>query len=94
MAAAKKRYSRARSGGGSSNREWAKVEMHCADIITDLRWLSGDIIFANSTCFDIALMRALAAVAAGAPHVEALHHTQWPTAGGCRPAARVDRGHV
>ena len=28
-------------------------------------WLSGDIVFANSTCFDIALMRALAAVAGG-----------------------------
>jgi hypothetical protein len=36
-----------------------------ADIIADPRWLDGDIIFANSTAFDITLMRALAKVAEG-----------------------------
>mmetsp|Transcript_17181 Transcript_17181/g.22338 ORF Transcript_17181/g.22338 Transcript_17181/m.22338 type:complete len:421 (+) Transcript_17181:115-1377(+) len=48
-------------GGGNP----AQLEFVCADM-TDLRafdWSDGDIVFANSTCFDDALMSALAKAA-------------------------------
>ena len=33
--------------------------------VLDLNWLDGDVIFANSTCFDDELMRIMARIAEG-----------------------------
>lgn len=47
------------------NQSKCEIVISEGDFLADTSWITGDIVFTNSTCFDDSLMTALASVAAG-----------------------------